>query len=133
MMKMLKPNVTLSVLSILFVLGALAGSYNAQCTATATTLIMYTAVNERPTDVSPGPTYKLFVRGQTPTNFDIVQEDFMLRTGLQPPAIGDTTSNVFTMIFKANMGRPITHMRLKNRCTGAIQTFKLDSKVTLTN
>ena len=126
----------LLILISLTVMNVLVSNVSAQtCTATATNLFfMEYATGAKVTDVRPGDkVYRLFVRGENPTNFDLVPEAYMKNLGTILPANGDFTSANFTMSFVANMGRSFTHVKLKNRCTGETKLYKLESKTTLSN
>ena len=86
------------------------------------------------TEVKPGPNggngYQLNILGTGVDNFEVVQERFMTSLGVIPNYT-NATSAKWGLTFAANMGRVIRSIRLKNKCTGETDSYKLVSEIQL--
>jgi|SRR5580765_3875003 len=103
------------------------------CTATATN-IYFVDSGRVVTEVHPGSNggngYQLNIIGDGDNNFEVVKEKYMttlsfLRVYTNPPQAK------WEIEFAPNMGRIIPTVRMKNKCTGETQAYKLDGKVRL--
>ena len=85
-------------------------------------------------EVHPGSNggngYQLNILGTDVDQFEVVQERFMTSVNVIPNYTSPTSAK-WQVFFAANMGRMITGVRLKNKCTGEINIYRLDSKVKL--
>lgn len=129
----------LFVLVALTAINGLVANISAQernkCAANATQ-IYFVDSGRSVTEVSPGSNggngYQLNILGTGVDNFDVVQESFMTSLYLIPNYT-NATSAKWGMTFAANTGRTIAAVRLKNKCTGKTDEYKLTAKVKLLN
>jgi len=103
------------------------------CKATANQ-IYFVASGQSVTDVHPGSNggngYQLNILGTGVDNFELVQERYMTSVSIIPNYTNSTSAK-WQVFFAANMGRTITHVRLRNKCTGETNVYRLTSRVRL--
>lgn len=106
-----------------------------KCTANSTQ-IYFVDSGRSVTEVYPGSNggngYQLNILGTGVDNFEVVQESFMTSLYLIPNYTNSTQAK-WGMTFAANMGRTIAAIKLKNKCTGKTEEYKLTAKVKLLN
>jgi hypothetical protein len=132
-MKTSKITLGLFILIILITVNNASAQEKGKCTATATN-IYFVDSGTSVTEVHPGSNggngYQLNIIGDGDSNFEVVQERYMVTLSFvrvydNPPQAK------WQMFFAPNMGRIIPTIRMKNKCTGETQAYKLDSKVKL--
>jgi hypothetical protein len=86
------------------------------------------------TELHPGSNggngYQLNILGTGVDNFEVVQERYMTSVNVIPSYTSPTSAK-WQIFFAANMGRIITGIRLKNKCTGEINLYRLTTRVRL--
>lgn len=85
-------------------------------------------------EVHPGSNggngYQLNILGTDVDNLEVVQEQYMTSLNVIPNYTSATAAK-WQIFFAAKMGRVISHVRLKNKCTGKITVNRLDSRIRL--
>jgi hypothetical protein len=127
----------LSLLITLMVFNNLVGNVSAQenskCQPVANQ-IYFVDSGQSVTEVHPGSNggngYQLNILGTAVDKFEVVQERFMTSANVIPNYTGPTSAK-WQIFFAANMGRTITGVRLKNKCTGEINLYRLTTRVRL--
>ena len=136
-MKKSKMILGLSLLSTLMVINNLVSNVSAQendkCKPIANQ-IYFVDSGQSVTEVHPGSNggngYQLNILGTGVDNFEVVQERFMTSVNVIPNYTSPTAAK-WQIFFAANMGRTITGVRMKNKCTGEINIYRLTTKIRL--
>ncbi|GEM_PF-2468274 len=127
----------LFILITLVLINGLVNSASAQercnCTATANQ-IYFVDSGQSVTEVHPGSNggngYQLNILGPGADNFEVIQERYMTFLSVIPNYTNSTAAK-WAMYFAPNMGRMITSVKLKNKCTGEVRVYRLTTKVRL--
>ena len=136
-MKKSKMILGLSILITLTVINNIGGKVSAQETGKCKPIanqIYFVDSGQSVTEVHPGSNggngYQLNILGTGVDNFEVVQERFMTSVNVIPNYTSPTAAK-WQIFFAPNMGRMITGVKLKNRCTGQINLYRLTTKVRL--
>lgn len=96
--------------------------------------IYYVDSGQSVTEVHPGSNggngYQLNILGTAVDQFEVVQERFMASANVIPNYTSPTSAK-WQIFFAPNMGRTLTGVRMKNKCTGEINIYRLTTKVRL--
>lgn len=104
-----------------------------KCTAVANQ-IYFVDSGQSVTEVHPGSNggngYQLNILGTGVDNFEVVQERYMTSLYLIPNYTNSTSAK-WGMTFAANMGRTISSVKMRNKCTGEVKEYRLTTSVKL--
>ena len=136
-MKKSKLILGLSLLSTLMVMNNLVGKVSAQdsdkCKPTVKN-VYFVDSGQVVEEVHPGSNggngYQLNILGTNVDNLEVIQEPYMTSLSVIPNYTSPTAAK-WQVFFAAKMGRVISHVRLKNKCTGKITVNILDSRIRL--
>jgi hypothetical protein len=98
--------------------------------------IYFVASGQMVIDVFPGSNggngFQLNILGAGADNFEVVQEPYMTTVNVIP-GYTNATQAKWQVFFNAGMERIICSIKMKNKCTGEIQTYPLTTGVKLLN
>jgi hypothetical protein len=106
-----------------------------RCTATADQ-IYFVASGQMVIDVFPGSNggngFQLNIIGAGADNFELIQEPYMATVSVIP-GYTNATQAKWQIFFNAGFERIICSIKMKNKCSGQIQTYPLTTGVKLLN